>query len=126
MFMSPFKPDPEHKGGSIRDMLTVFRQPQPHKWAFIAASLAIPALGIIGFAVQYDKEAVYKPPPVIFIKDWPANRTEAQMKAQQALDAPAEQEYRDAVAAAAAAEAARRQQFRDIANEMGIDVDKKR
>ena len=121
--MSPFKPDPEHKGGSIRDMLTVFRQPQPHKWAFIAASLAIPATVIIGFVIQYDKEAEYKPPTVIYIKDWPANRTEAQVKAQQALDAPAEREYRQAVEAA---EAARRQQFRDIANEMGIDVDKKR
>lgn len=123
MFMSPFKPDPEHKGGSIRDLFTVFRQPQPYKWAFIAASFTIPALVIAGFVVQYDKEAVYKPPTVIYIKDWSANRTEAQVRAQQALDAPAEREYREAVEAA---EAARRQQFRDIANELGIDVDKKR
>jgi hypothetical protein len=125
MFMSPFKPDPEHKGGGIRDMLTVFRQPQPHKWAFILASIAIPAAGIIGFAIQYDKEAEYRPPTVIYVKDWPANRTEAQVKAQQALDAKSDQEYREAVDAAKAAEAARRQQFRDIANELGIDVDKK-
>ncbi len=121
--MSPFKPDPEHRGGSIRDMMTVFRQPQPHKWAFILASVAIPAAVIIGFAIQYNKEAEYKPPTVIFVKDWPANRTEEQVKAQQALDAPAEREYREALEAA---EAARRQQFRDIANELGIDVDKKR
>jgi hypothetical protein len=59
----------------------------------------------------------YKPPTVIFVKNWNAGRTEAEIKRQQAIDAPGERAARKAQADF---EAKQRQQFKDIEKALGI------
>ena len=119
--MRPFKPEPEHKGGVFSDFRAAYRDHVEHKWAYVLAAFAIPALIITGFAIQYDREKDYKPPEVIFFKPMKANRSDAEIRAQQALDAPAERAQRKAIKDA---EDARKAQFRKLADDLGIDVDK--
>ena len=120
--MRPFRPEPEHKGGAFADFRAAYGQHVEHKWAFVLAAVGIPALIITGFAVQYDRDKEYKPPEVIFFKPMKTGRTDAQIRAQQLLDAPAEQAARKAIKDA---EDARKAQFRKLADDMGIDVDRR-
>ena len=122
MMMRPFRPEPEHKGGAFADFRAAYGQHVEHKWAFVLAAVGIPALIITGFAVQYDREKEYKPPEIIFFKPMKTGRTDAQIRAQQLLDAPAEQAARKAIKDA---EDARKAQFRKLADDMGIDVDRR-
>ncbi len=122
MMMRPFRPEPEHKGGAFADFRAAYSQPIAHKWAYVLAAFAIPALIITGFAIQYDREQEYKPPEVIFFKPLRPGRSDAEIRAQQAIDAPAERAQRKAIKDA---EDARKAQFRKLADDMGIDVDRR-
>lgn len=120
-FYRPLHRQPEHTTSAWSDILAVFRQKVEHRWAFVLASIAIPAATVLAFMSQYNKKADYKPPEVIFVKDWRAGRSDAEIKRQQAIDAPVEREQRRLEREA---EERRKAQFRKLADEMGIDVDK--
>ncbi len=122
--LRPFRPlerQREHERSAWSDILSVFKDKVEHRWVFVLLSLAIPGALFLGFMVQYDREADYKPPDVVFMKSWKQGRTEAEIKAQQAIDAPAERAQKAAIKAA---EDKRKAEFRKLADKMGIDVDK--
>ncbi len=115
--------DPEHDASAFSDLVAVLRQRVAHRWLFIALAIGIPGLFIIGFIAQFTVEKDYHPPEVIFFKNWNANRSEAAIKAQQALDAPQERAERAEIKAF---EEKRKAQFRKLAEQMGYDVDNSR
>jgi hypothetical protein len=119
----PIRRAPEHEASPLADFLSAFRQKIEHRWLFILLALLIPGIFVGAFIQQFTKEKDYHPPEVIFFQNWKANRSDAEIKRQQALDAPAEQAYRKAVADA---EAKRRADMRAVAEAMGIDVDRER
>jgi hypothetical protein len=116
-------PKPASPVGAIRDLIEVVRAPRKHKIVFAALSFALPALILFGMLRQAHVDEVWVPPTIVYVKQWPADRSLAEVRAQQAKDLPAE------LAAKKEAEAkaeATRQAYRRLADKMGIDVDKKR
>lgn len=124
VMLRPFKAldrQSEHGRSAWSDLIGVFRQRIEHRWIFALLSIAIPGALFVAFMVQYDREADYKPPEVIFFKDWRAGRTDAEAAAQQAIDGPREIAEKRALAAA---EAKKRAQYRAVAERMGVNVDR--
>jgi hypothetical protein len=122
--LRPFTPlvrEREHSTSAWSDLIGVFRQRVEHRWVFALLSIAIPTGLFVAFMIQYDREADYKPPEVIYFKDWRGGRTDAEAAAQQAIDAPRERAEKKALAEA---EAKKRAQYRAVAEKMGVDVDR--
>ncbi len=108
---------------ALRDLRDFVAAPRKHKMVFAALSFALPALIIFGMLRQAHVDEVWVPPTIIYVKQWPANRSIVEVRAQQAKDLPAEiaaKKQRDAEAETT------RQAFRRVADRFGIDVDKQR
>lgn len=100
----------------LSDLRAFFRTRQRHELYFAAAAVAVPAFFVTTFLVDSTPVA-YKPPTVIYVKNWNKGRTDAEIKRQQAIDAPAERAARKAEAEF---EAKKRQQFKDWEKALGM------
>jgi hypothetical protein len=106
-----------------RDFRDFIVAPRPHKIVFVTAAFAAP-VGLFAAMMQQARvDADYIPPKIVYVKQWEANRTIAQIKAQQAKDLPAELARKKAREAEAERQ---RQAYRKIGETLGIDVDEKR
>lgn len=121
MLMPRFR-QPEHNVSALADLRAFFAQRGRHRWLFLALSFLIPGLIIAGLVHDSTMRKEYHPPEVVFIEAWKPGRTDAEIKAQQAIDAPRERAER---AAEHAAIEKRKAEFRKVADQMGIDVDSK-
>lgn len=99
-----------------RDLRAFLRAREKHEWVFAALAVVIPAILMLMFYTQ-STPVKYRPPTVIYVKDWNKGRTEAEIKRQQAIDAPGERAARKAEAEF---EAKKRQQFKDIEKALGL------
>lgn len=79
------------------DVRAFLRARERHELVFAALAVTIPVLLAIGFLVE-SKTVAYKPPTVVFVKNWNKGRTIAEIKRQQAIDAPGERAARKAEA----------------------------
>ena len=96
--------------GLWRDLRGFLRARTRHELIFAGLSLSVPMFLV--FAFMFDVETVvYKPPIVIFVKDWNKGRTLAEIKKQQAIDQPAERAARKEEAEF---EAKKQKQFKDL------------
>ncbi len=118
-----FLPKPSSPRAAWRDFRDAITAPRKHKMVFAALSLAFPALIFIGMARQARVDEDWVPPTIVYVQQWPASRTLAEVRAQQAKDLPAERAAKKAREAQAEAT---RQAYRRLANNIGIDVDTKR
>ena len=85
------------------DMRAFAAQRSPYQWAGLAVAIAMPALLVAGF--WHDSSPGIQPgPQLIYVQSWPANRTDAQIIADQKKD----QALRDA------ARKERQRQFRKL------------
>ena len=116
-------PKPSSPVGAIRDLIEVIRAPRKHKMVFAALSFVLPAAILVGMLQQAHVDEEWVPPTIVYVKQWPANRSIVDVRAQQARDLPAELAAKKEREAAAEAT---RQAYRRLADKMGIDVDKKR
>jgi hypothetical protein len=116
-------PKPSSPVAAWRDFRDVIAAPRKHKMVFAALSLAFPAMIFWAMAREAKGDEEWTPPTIIYVKQWSASRTAAEARAQQAIDLPAElaakKEREDAAEA-------KRQAYRRLADNMGIDVDKQR
>ena len=112
---SPFRPSSYIRAWSdLRDFL---RQRRRHELVFAVAAVAL--TGGMAFTV-FDTLSVqkeWKPPEIQYVEQWPANRTEAEVIAQQARDAPREIAERKAEADA---KQKKRAAFQRLAKNLGI------
>jgi hypothetical protein len=76
------------------DLREFLRSRQRHQWWFAFLALAIPSFIIFEFWLVSGQRPVYRPPEVVFVKQWQQGRSDAEIKAQQAKDAPAERQAR--------------------------------
>jgi len=53
---------------------------------FLFAALAVSVLIIAMFLADYSPKPVYRAPDIIYVQSWPANRTDAEIIAQQKID----------------------------------------
>jgi ribosomal protein S21 len=77
-----------------RDMRGFFATRQKHQLVFAAISVAIPCIIALEFYSIEPVRLVYRPPTVVFAKNWNKGRTIAEIKAQQAIDQPLERQAR--------------------------------
>lgn len=74
---------------AIRDLRLFLHQRERHELAFLALSVVLTGLLLIGFMKDSRVEKVYKP-DIIYVQQWRADRSDAEIRAQQAIDAPKE------------------------------------
>ena len=99
-----------------RDACEFLRARQRHELIFAGFSLLVPLFLV--FAFSFDVETVaYKPPTVVFFKDWNKGRTLAEIKKQQAIDQPAERAARKEEAEF---EAKKQKQFKDLQKALNL------
>jgi hypothetical protein len=71
---------------AYRDLRAFLRERHPHQLLFAVLSVAITWFILVGFYFDSHVEVPYKR-NIIYVEQWPANRTEAEILAQQKIDA---------------------------------------
>ena len=74
---------------AIKDLRVYLAQEGQHKLAFLLLSVVVFGAMLIGFTIDSHEEPVYHR-DIVYVEQWPANRTDAQIIAQQKIDGPAE------------------------------------
>jgi hypothetical protein len=116
-------PRPSSPLAAWRDFRDFVRAPRKHKIVFAALACVFPAFLLWAMVHDAKVNEEWVPPTIVYVKQWPASRTAAEARAQQAKDLPAELAAKKARDDAAEA---KRQAYRRLAEKMGIDVDKQR
>lgn len=83
-------PRPSSPRVAWRDAVTFMRQRRPHQIVFLALAIAIPILVFLAFINEFNRTPEWHPPEVMYVQQWSADRTRAEIAAQQARDLPAE------------------------------------
>ncbi len=109
-------PRPSSPAAAWRDLKAFLQTRQRHQWVFAALSLLIPGFLALQFYLVGGKPKAYRPPEVVFVKQWPKSRTDAEIKKQQAIDAPAERAEQQERAKEEAAYRKRMQDLRKLLN----------
>lgn len=79
---------------AVRDLRLFLHQRQKHELIFLFLSVLLTGLLLIGFAKDSKVEKVYRP-EIIYVQQWRLDRTDAEIIAQQAIDAPIKQKQID-------------------------------
>ena len=110
-------PRPERPSRALADLWGFVRARRRSE--FIFGGLAVVLTGV-WFWMLFDKmspKPEWRPPTVLYVQQWPKTRTDAEIRAQQAIDAPKEKAARDARAAAAKK---RQDEYKALAKKLGI------
>ena len=78
---------------AYRDLRFFLSQRQPYELGFLVLAMAITGFLIFAFAHDSYAEPVYRP-NIIYVEQWSANRTDAEIIAQQKIDEPIRQKER--------------------------------
>lgn len=70
---------------ALADLRAFLASRERHQWVFALLSVLITGYFITVFLVQ-SKTKEYKPPEIIWVKNYAANRSDAEIKAQQMID----------------------------------------
>lgn len=95
---------------AIRDLRVFLSHREKHELVFLALSVMLTGLLIGGFVKDSHEEKVYRP-NIIYVESWPASRTDAEVRAQQAKDLPGEVARKEAFEKR---QAERRAQFKKL------------
>jgi hypothetical protein len=110
-------PRPVRPSHALADLWHFLRARQRHEFVF--GMVAVVATGLWFWAI-FDKLSVkpeWRPPTVLYVQQWPKTRTSADVRAQQAIDAPREKAEREA----RAAERKKRQdEYKALAKRLGV------
>lgn len=100
-------PRPSSPLAAWRDLKAFMAQQERHKFFFAALAVIIPALIVTGFYVDSN---IKPAPQIIYVQNWPASRTDDEIKAQQKID----QAKRDKEAAE------KRRHYQELEKRLGI------
>lgn len=76
---------------AIRDFRVFLSHREKHELWFFCAAIVVTTLLIVGFVHDAHVEKEYQRPEIQWVQDWRADRSDAQIKAQQAIDEPRKQ-----------------------------------
>lgn len=107
-------PRPSGPRAVIEDLKGFWASAPKHKVTFALASVAIPTFLIAMFLLS-SRDEIYKPPTIIYVDNWRADRTEAQIKAQQKIDTARRKQMEAQIAKA---EAEKRAYFKSVQDNM--------
>lgn len=74
---------------AINDLRSYLAQEGPHKLGFLLLSVAVFGSLLVAFTIDSHEVPVYHR-EITYIEQWPADRTDAQIIAQQKIDGPIE------------------------------------
>ena len=100
-------PRPSSPIAAWRDLKAFLGQQERHKFFFAAVAVVIPAVIVTGFYVDSN---IKPEAQIIYVQNWPADRTDDQIKAEQKVD----QARRDKEAAE------KRRQYQELEKRLGI------
>jgi hypothetical protein len=80
-YLSRFSP-----ARAYRDLRLFFSYRQPHELIFLLLAMLFTGVLIAGFYYDSKMEKPYERPEIMYFESWPEDRTDAQIKAQQAID----------------------------------------
>lgn len=118
-----FFPRPVRPSRAIGDLWTFIRQRRRHELGFGVLATLITGLWFWAIFDKLDVRPEWEPPKVMYVKQWPTTRTEAEVRAQLAKDAPKEIAEHKADEAAARK---RQAEYKALADKLGIDVTPRR
>lgn len=95
---------------AARDLKSMFRSMDRPRWVFLALALTITTLLLWGFLRDSDWRNLGLKPQLIYVESWPADRSDAEIQAQQARDSRLR----------AQAETERQRQFQQLENKLGL------
>lgn len=72
---------------AYRDLRFFLSQRQPYELWFLVLAMLVTGFVIYAFARDSYAEPEYRP-NIVYVEQWPADRTDAQIRAQQKIDAP--------------------------------------
>lgn len=75
--------------GALADLRYFFGRRHPHQWGFAALSLTLTGVTLWAFWHDSQFKPVYHR-DIIYVQQWRADRTDAQIIAQQRIDGPKE------------------------------------
>jgi hypothetical protein len=79
---------------ALRDLRLFLRQRQKHELIFFVVAIALTWLILMVFAKDSNIVPEYRP-KIIYVEQWRLDRTDAQIRAQQAIDGPIKQKAID-------------------------------
>lgn len=85
-----FLPRPSSPRVAWRDLKLFLSQRRKHEIVFAMLAIFFPAMIIWGFYIDSDFEKAYERPEIIWVKNYEAGRTRADIVAQQQRDLPGE------------------------------------
>lgn len=100
-------PRPSSPAAVWRDLKAFLAQQERHKFFFALLAMLIPVLIVTGFYVDSN---IKPEPQIIYVENWPADRTDEQIKAEQKID----QARRDKEAAE------KRRQYQELEKRLGM------
>lgn len=113
-----FLPRPVGPVRALGDFWQFLKGRQRHEYVILVLSAVMTFGWFAAIFYKLYPRPEYKPPTVMYVKQWSANRTAADVRTQQAKDLPAELE---AKRLAEKAEAEKRAKYQRLAKQLGID-----
>jgi hypothetical protein len=111
-------PRPVRPSRAIADLAQFLRQRRRHEMVFAALAVALTAAMVWAVVKQFEPKVEWKQPTVLYVEQWSAKRSAAEVQARLARDAPKEAAARKKLEAEAAI---RRAQFKRVGEWMGIE-----
>lgn len=103
-------PQPAFKGAA-GDLRNMFSHMDRRRWLFLLLSIAVTFAVLFGFLIDSDFRKFAPGPQLIFVESWRADRSDAEIKAQQKRDQALRKQ----------AEEERRRQFQKLGNTLGVE-----
>src|SRR6476646_1392465 len=114
-------PRPSRPREALSDLWAVLRERRRHQWGILGVAIAATAVLIWMFAFQFNQKPAYKPPEIVYVEQWRADRTRADVEKRLAKDAPVEKARAEELKKL---QLERQRQFQRVADMMGIDYKK--
>ena len=114
-------PRPSRPREALADLWAVLRERRRHQWALLALAVTFTGVLIWMFVFQFNQKPAYRPPEILYVEQWRADRTRGDVEARLKKDLPVEQAR---AAELKKLQLERQKQFQRVADMMGIDYKK--
>ncbi|MBA3896448.1 MAG: hypothetical protein H0X36_04800 [Sphingomonadaceae bacterium] len=105
-------PRPVRPAAAWADLRAFLAERRPHQWVFATLAVFVTSMLLVSFYVDsHIDDKPWEAPDIVYVKPYAANRTRAEIIAQQARDLPAEKAEKAKIEAF---QAERRRQFRKL------------
>ena len=114
-------PRPSRPREALADLWSVLRERRRHQWGLLALAVTFTGVILWMFLFQFNIKREYQPPEIVYVEQWRADRTRADVEKRLAKDAPVEKARAEELKKL---QLERQRQFQRVADMMGIDYKK--